>query len=1056
MSKLLSRIAILLFVVFPLFATAQTSITGRVLNEKDGSPIEGASVVVKGKGGGTKTDANGNFTISANSGDVLVITSVNYRGQQVKVKGSTIAVRLLGADGMMSDVVVTGAMDIKRNSREMGYAAQTVGGNEIQESQRENFVNALAGRVAGVSITPTSGNAGASTNIVLRGYNSLALSNQPLFVVDGTIIDNSVIDENSSGGITLGLASDRPNRNNDYTNRAGDINPNDIETITVLKGPEATALYGSQAASGAIIITTKKAKIIQQKRFKISNVAYDNSFKFQFAERFPEMNTDYGMGSNGRVDSVFSFFGPKLDPSIERKNQFKEFFKTGFAQTHNLVVDFGNKFTSFKISGSYLNQSGVIPNNKYKRYTLRITNTTKISKYFDITPSITFTHSDNDKPIRGLNGYLLTLMRWPVNLDLNRVYNPDGTKYEVFPAGDANEEFDNPLWNVQNNRSNDKLDKQNATLAVNIYPTKWLTLSGRFGYESQKNDGWTFYHPETFLLSRATRGTQDNYYRKYTGYNHTITATAKKSIGKFNGRLMVGTMWQDYKKQAWSQTGNGIADATTFQFDPNKIGDSANSTVSSRRYLYRNFTFNDYNFELARQLAYFGEFAVNWNNIIFLNYTHRFEEGSALPKVNRQVSYPAGSVSVIFTDLIKGLKKSNFLSYGKLRGSLANTAKANSPYSNQSAFTAQTSSGGGFAYGFTNNNFFLGPEKQSTYEAGLELRFFKNKISIDGTYYNTLNKDQILELLRTSYGTGFILNTLNLSSTRNQGVEVVVNLKMAQKKNFTWNMSLNFNRSWNEVLSMPSNLPEFYIADTWLFGNARAGLRQGSPTTGITSWGYLRNKKGDVLIDPTSGYPLVDPTFLVRGDRNPDFTLGINNNFRLKNWTLNMLWDLRVGGDIFNGNELFMTSIGRSRLTANREQPQVIKGIIRDGLENTANPTPNNIVLYPYLNQGFYTGGSISSVFTEEYFIEKNINALRLRDITISYNFKDVIKKQKVFKNLSVFATATNLILFSNYTGADPAVNGTTPGTRGVGAFGFDYGTMAEPIGLNLGFRASF
>ncbi len=1061
MRKIANRLIAILFFLIPLASFAQTSISGRVVNEKDGKGIEGASVTVRGAKSGTSTDANGNFTISANRGDILVISSVNFTEQQVRVGNSnSISVRLVSTDGTMEEVVVT-AMDIKRNPRELGYAVQKIGGAEIQETQRENFLNALGGRIAGVSITPTSGNAGASTNIVLRGYNSLSLSNQPLFVVDGVVVDNSVLDETSNSGSGMGLVeiprsgtravNQVTNRGNDYTNRVSDMNPNDIESITILKGPEATALYGSQASAGAIIITTKKAKAFETKRLKLGAIAYDNSFRMQFVQRLPDLNTDYEMGINGRLDSTFAYFGPKMAAGVPRKNQFKEFFKTGFSQTHNLSVDFGNKAMAFKLTGSAFDQTGTIPDNRYTRYTGKISTTLRYKKLVEIMPSYTYTHSINKKPIRSSNGYLTTLMRWPVNDDVNMAYNADGTKREIFTAGDANAEFDNPLWNVQNNRSFDKLNKQNATLGINIFPLKWLTVAGRFGYETYKNDGWTFYHPETFLLTRALGGSQDNYYRKYEGYNHTINATAKKSWRKFNGRLMVGTMWQDYKLQAWSNYGTGIANATTGAFDPKMIGDSSITNPITRARLFRNNNFNDYNYKQQRQLAYFGEFAVNWNNIIFLNYTHRFEEGSTLPKINRKVNYPAGSVSVIFTDLIKPLKKSKILNYGKLRASLANTAKANSPYSTQAIFVQQTSSGGGYAYDFTNNNFFLVPEKQSTYEVGTELRFLNSRLTLDATYYNTHNRDQILELVRVSYGNGYVLNTLNLSSTRNQGVEVSLNYKVIQKKDLTWDFAVNFTKTKNKLLTLPDILPEFYISDTWLYGNARAGLRRGGPTTSITSAGYARNNAGQILVDSTTGFPVLDPTFLVRGDRNPDFTLGINNSIKYKNWTINMLWEAKVGGDVFNGNELYLTTIGRSELTANRESPQVFNGVLRDGLENTANPTRNNIVVLPYLNNGFYT-----SAFPEEYFIEKDVNYMRLRDLTIKYDFRNLLKNSKALKSLSVFVTGNNLLLISNYNGADPAVNGTSPATRGVGAFGFDFGTVAEPISINLGLRAGF
>jgi TonB-linked SusC/RagA family outer membrane protein len=1055
MRKFTNRLIAILFFLIPLASLAQTPVTGKVLDEK-GKPVADASVLLKGAKSGTKTDANGNFTINAKPGDVLVISSVNFGTQQTKIRDAgNITINMVAKDGTLDEVVVT-AMDRKLNPRELTYSAPKVAGNDVQETQRENFLNALGGRVAGLSITPTGGQAGASTNIVLRGYNSLSMSNQPLFVIDGVIVDNQVIDENSNSGIGLGLvetprgANQTNNRNNDYTNRVSDLNPNDIESITILKGPEASALYGSQAASGAIIVTTKKAKLSASKKIKLNSINYDNSLRIQKAIRFPEINTDFDMGANSRIDSTFIYYGPKL--ASAKQWELKDMFRTGFSQTHNLIVDFGNKNMSFKASGSFFDNQGVVPTNRYTRYTMRMAATLKISKYFDVAPGFTQTFSNNKKPLRSANGYYLNLLRWPVTDNIRDIYNSDGSKRELYVAGDPNDEFDNPLWNLNNNRSYDELSKQNYNLTLSVYPVKWITLKGIFGYETYKNDGWTFFHPESFILARSNRGQQDNFYRKYTGYNHTITATAKKSFKNWNGRLMVGTMWQDYKTSMWATLGNGIASLTDFRsFDKAKIGDSSITNPASRQFLFRNRNYNDYNYRLYRQLAYFGEIAINWNNIFFINYTHRFEEGSTLPKLNRKVNYPAGGVSLIVSDLIKPLKNSKVISYLKLRASLASTAKSNSPYSNQSVFVQQTSSGIGYGYDFTNANLQLVPEKQKTYEFGTELRLFHDRISIDATYYNTLNKDQILELFRAPYGTGFVLNTLNISSTRNQGVEISVNTKAVDNKNFKWDIGINFTKGWNKLLYLPYNIPEFYISDTWLYANARGGLVRGGPTTSITSWGYTRNAKGQVLVDPTTGMPIIDQTFQSRGDRNPDFTLGINNSFKYKNWTLSMLWDAKVGGDVFNANAMFLTQIGRHPLTADRALPRVFDGVLKDGLENTANPTKNNIVITPALNQGFYTVG-----LPEEYFIEKDVSYFRLRDITLSHNFKNCIKKVKFIKNLSAFVTGNNLIMISNYTGADPSVNGNTPATKGVGAFGFDYGTLPEPISVNFGIRASF
>src|SRR5436190_7847853 len=273
MRKITNRLIAFLFFLIPLSLQAQTVVTGRVL-KADGTVVEGATVSVKGKTGGTKTDVRGDFKINAAKGDVLVITSIGFAPQSVTVKdpASMIAVRLNLEDKTMDEVVV--AMDMKRNPRELGYSVQTVKGNDLKETQRENFINGLQGRVAGLTVTPTSGAAGASTAIVLRGYNTLSGTNQPLFILDGIIIDNQTLNSNSQSGSGIGLASDGNNRNNDNTNRIADINPHEIETVTVLKGPEATALYGSQASSGAIVITTKKAKRSSSGKVQVS---YDNN-----------------------------------------------------------------------------------------------------------------------------------------------------------------------------------------------------------------------------------------------------------------------------------------------------------------------------------------------------------------------------------------------------------------------------------------------------------------------------------------------------------------------------------------------------------------------------------------------------------------------------------------------------------------------------------------------------------------------------------------------------------------------------------------------------------
>jgi len=293
-----------------------------------------------------------------------------------------------------------------------------------------------------------------------------------------------------------------------------------------------------------------------------------------------------------------------------------------------------------------------------------------------------------------------------------------------------------------------------------------------------------------------------------------------------------------------------------------------------------------------------------------------------------------------------------------------------------------------------------------------------------------------------------VLNTQNAGSTRNKGIEMTVNYGVMRQKNLNWDMQFNFNRMRNRVVKLPPSVQEYYIADTWLY-TARGGLKLNGPTTSLTGSTYLRNNAGQILINPSNGLPISSGgVYSVIGDRNPDFSLGWSNSVRWKNWKLSMLWDLKVGGDIFNGTNLFLSVNGVSKFTADRYRPRVIQGVLNDGLQNSGNPTPNTIVVIPAFNDAYY------SALPDEEFVERDVNWFRLRDITVSYSFpKDWIR---AVKNLSAFITGNDLVVLTNYSGADPAINGNTAGGRGVGAFGYDYGTLPAPLSVNFGLKASF
>ncbi len=1026
----------------------ERTIIGVITSDDDKSPLQGVTVTNTKTNKSTSTASNGSFSIKAGNGETILFTFVGYSPQRIVVgNNSSYNVSLKSSSAQLQEVTV--AMDIKRNPRELGYSVQKVSGKEIQETQRENFVNSLQGRVAGLTVTPTSGVAGASSSIVLRGFNTMSGNNQPLFIVDGIILDNQTLNENSYGGSGIGLASDLPNRNNDYTNRIADLNPNDIESVTVLKGPEATALYGSQASSGAIVITTRKAKSTSGKVL----VNCDDNFRMQKITRFADVNSDYGPGVNGvptapPLSGQFTSFGPAWPFNTKKYDNLHNFFRTGFSQTHNLGLEFGTKNSGFRLTGQYFDDNGVVPNNHYTKYNFKLANNTKIGKYITITPSLAYINSDNKKPLKGASGYLLDLYAWPANNDITNYQDAKGNKLLLFNSN-YNVDYDNPIWSAYHNTSGDKSNRYVATLGIDINPFAWLSIAGRFGYDTYKTDGYLFTHPQSYLLSVSTGGSLDNYYRTYKGYNHTITATAKKEVGKFTGRLLVGTMWQDLETQQFGVVGTHMIDSTRT--------DSSNTLASTRTRLLRNY-FGLPNLSIIRELAYFGEATIGYNNVVFLSYSHRFESASVLPKQNRNYNYPGASLSVIISDIFPFLKSGNILEFAKLRGSLASTARLNDPYSNQSVFVNNQSSSiiPGYTYGYTNANPDLHPERQRTYEVGTELRFLNSKYSIEAAYYNTLCLDQISQGYRASYATGYVLNTGNVSSLRNQGVELTLTANPVKTRNFNWNINFNFNHMWSKVLTLPLAIGiknDYYNSDTYLSGNVRGGLVRGYSTGTITGYGYQRNKNGQILINPGNGLALLENINYVRGDRTPKFTLGTLNSFRYKNFTFNFLWDLKVGGDIYNGTDYFLTGIGKSGRTKDRNTPIVVDGVLNDGLQNSDHPTKNTIIVSPYFLNAYYASTSLP----DEEFVQKNVNWLRLRDVTLSYMLPQKLSgKIKGMKSLSIFVTGNDLLLITNYAGADPAVNANNPGTSGVGAYGMDYGSPPTPLSLSFGLHASF
>lgn len=1031
MRKILRSLTIVPFIIMSLGAVAQQekTVSGSVLSQKDDEPVANATVTNRNTKKSTTTTTSGRFTIKASKGDVLEITSIGYQKLSITVgDGTEIPVKLAVSEKELSEVVVT-SLGIKKEKRGLGFSSQELKGDDVAQTQRENFFNSIQGRVAGATLVQTSGAPGASSNIVLRGFNSLSGSNSPLIVVDGLPISNNTLDQHQ-------LASNGDNRFNDYTNRAADINPDDIESINILKGPEATALYGIEAGSGAIIITTKRAKKGKLK------VTYDNNFRLTNTYRFPHIQKMYDNGSNGTSSNTRLLFGPRYAPGTKFYDNIDAFFRNGFQQKHNVTLEGGKNNTAFRFNASFRDETGTIPNTGLEQFQGRITlNQQNIIKGLDINFTAGYTKTRNDKAIRGAGGFLHNLMLWPITDNASDYLLPNGTrKFFLDPDASGNQpnEADNPFFEVNKNFTYDKNDRGIFNLTINYDPFDWLNFTVRAGADMYEQFGRTYFHPES-NQARTIRGQIEDYTQKFKSYNGVFIATVKKNFGKLKTILRAGVANDDWKRETFARLGRQFKDSVT------KDLSVATQLVTSREVGADTLT-------MKRLQGVFGELTLNYNEVLYITATGRNDWTSTLPVEARSFFYPAFSVAFILSEVIG--KDSKWLDFWKLRASRAETAKDIAPYGSQSWYTnapAVSTNGYGWSFDFYNQNPKIVPERQKTYEVGTELRLFNNRLSLEYTYYNTRNLDQIVRLVRLSYGTGFILNTSNISDTRNSGHEVTLGITAIKRKSFTWRMNYNFNRMTNKITRIPNNIPEFYNSDTWL-GNFRAGLTRNGTITQLTGQTYMRNNAGKILIDPTTGYPVPDPNYGKIADRNPDFQLGISNSFTYKNVSLSFLLDIKIGGDILNANEIWMTQNGVSLRTLDREVPRIYPGVLRDGLENSATPTVNNISVVPHFQSSIYTDRTMAVDY-----VEKDVNWLRMRDVTIRFNAgKNLLNRLRWFSSASAFLTGTDLFMFTNYTGVDPTAAGNSAATLGNGSFGIDFGSLSIPRGINLGVTLQF
>lgn len=1011
----------LLLLAAPAYAQQKT-VTGKVTSEQ-GVPLAGVSVLIKGTTVATQSNVEGNYSIRAAVGQVLQFRSI----------GTAMAERTVGAPDVIDvqlrrvatslDAVVVTALGQTTEQRALGTATQVVSGADIAETQRENFVNALQGRIAGVEVTSSSGVPGASSSITIRGVSSISSSNQPLMVIDGLPMDNKTLNTGVLASDAPGSTTAFSNRGVDFSNRASDINPEDIETVVVLKGPEASALYGIDAANGAIVITTKRG------RFGMSGLEYSNSFRMENTRARPELQQVYGQTTAG---GALSYFGaPYADGTVFYDN-IDGFFQTAMTAKHNLSFSGATQDNrvGYRVAAGTTEQAGVIPGTRYSRVNLTGSTNAQVNSWLNADLSMVYSYDVNDQVYKGDGGPLLGLLLWPQTDDAKNYLTPAGTRRRITTLT-AGAEIDNPYFNIEKNKINAKNNRLISNLGVRVTPFSWGSIRTNLGSDTYTNQNLLTRHPES-AYGTSVNGILDqaNDIVRNLNMQNVLNVNSRQLTGKLAISGLVGNSIQDNKSTTDAFKGQDFLDPNFVSVNNTNLRTNRSTTIQ------------------RRLLSAFGSVTLDYNKYLYLTVTGRNDWTSTIPIGENSFFYPSVSGSFIFSDAFPGI--SRFVN-GKVRAAYAEVGKDARPYAYLPSLEFKATSFGGYGYGFTGPNLGLRPEFARSYELGSELNFLNDRLGLDVTVYRKQTKDQIVNDIRGSYATGYILFNLNGAVTRNQGLEVTLRGTPVLRAGGSWEIITNFEAARGKTLALPNALPESYVSDTWLFGNVRNGTAPGLSTRSLTGFFYLRNNQGKILIDPTSGLPIRSSVFIDGGyDRQPQWTSGITNNIKVGRFTFSTLFDIRRGGDVYNATEHYLTTRGLSTRTLDRDEPRVIDGVLRDGKENSPTPTPNNIVVVPAVNTGYYT------LISEELFIEQDINWFRVRDVRLSYQLSgrplDVLRA----RDASLWVSGSDLYLKTNYSGLDPIVNGNTAAVGGSGASGIDFGNFPMPRGINFGLKIGY
>jgi len=1032
---------------------AQTRvISGTVTSSEDKQPIPGVTVVVPGTTIGTNTGMDGKYVLAVPTKYTsLTYSYVGMKTKIVQIGTATTLDIVLDNDVMNMDEVVVTAIGIPRESKALSYSVQEVGADDIMKSARTDAVNSLQGKVSDVQVINSAGVAGGATYVQIRGVQSITQNNQPLYVIDGIPISGS-----ESGGIygVDGVAT---------SNRNIDINPDDIESMNVLKGGAATALYGLRAASGAIVITTKKGKSTPGKKI---HVDFNTYIQFDKVSMLPQLQNAYSQGHAGnwysgdrlawgaKNDTMSLSKDPAVwgkwknfdtDGSLVSKNSAYsktgaaqtydpyKFFQTGLTTNNSLSLMGGNDVSTFYFSFSDNQSKGIVPNNTFRRNTFKLSGDTKLGEKFRLSGTANYMITGGNRIQQGSNtsGVMLGLLRTPSTFDNSAGYMlPDvenGTIQRSYRHGRG---YDNPYWTANENQYSDHLDRLIGSVQVDYFATKWLSVTYRLGV-----DWWGRRWQDQMNMYSSTAypdGWNKNGQETEKDFNSDLMININKDFAKdFNLKVLLGqNMTQQYYKGLAAQA-NGLVIPEYYNLN-NGTTISASTSTS-----------------MVRRAAIYGDVQLSWKSMLYLSLTGRNDWSTTLPQGKNSFFYPSVGAGWIFTEL-PGLKNNKILPYGKIRASYAIVAKDASPYNTLTYYNTPAVLDGwttGLVFPWSGNNAFalsnnlgnnqLKPEKTKTWEVGADLKFYQNRIGISYTFFHNKGEDLILQV-PIAASTGYSTTTLNAASMTTYGHEITIDAVPIKTKNWTWDIIINWAQIKNNVDALAPGINNIFLGG---FEGSEIDAMVGQPYRTIYGYDWVRDAKGNMVIG-SDGYPIMADKMSNLGNVDPTWTGGFGTNLRWKDLSLYLLFDVKYGGKMWNGTRGAIDYFGTSAGTLNRDEWYVFPGVTQNGQTNTIPVKRDYYWMTQNVGSGF-TGPMVDYVESSSW--------VRLRTVTISYNFTKLLKKTFI-QGLSLYFTGTNLWISTPYKGIDPETNllGAS-NAQGIDYFNMP-GTKSYTIGLNLKF----